>query len=204
MKRATPFTFFLFCLMITGWGSTYVESHQRSARSTLVLQLPGTWKSESPEDIDSGYYSTREFTFTEKRWRVDAKFYKDQLLSVPLFTFSAEGPYRLDKASSVVIGARNAVFSFSKKTLTLASNDPAILSRFKLADCQLVVGVPKDISSTGCSFFTSISQCGQEFDLVDIKDDLLRLGMRPADRNMCSEDKRPKALGLPVRRQKND
>jgi hypothetical protein len=171
--------------------------------SNDIGKLVGVWKSQAPEDTGNGIYSTREFTFTEKLWRVEVVFYNNQNLSTPLFSFSAEGPYRLGDPSSVVAGATNAVFSFFKKRLTLQSSDPAVISRFSLANCNLVIGVPKDISLTGCSLFTSISQCAQEYDLVAIENDLLRLGMRPADRNMCTEDKRPKALGLPVRREKN-
>jgi Adenomatosis polyposis coli down-regulated 1 len=163
-------------------------------------QLAGTWKSPASEDIGNGNYTTREFTFKEKSWRVEVVFYGDQQAQNQLLSFTAEGPYRLEDPSSIIAGATNAVFSFSKKTVTLLSSDPAIISRFNLANCNLTVGVPKDISMTGCSFFTSISQCAQEYDLVKIEDKTLRLGTRPEDRNMCTEVKRPKGLGLPVRR----
>jgi Adenomatosis polyposis coli down-regulated 1 len=165
-----------------------------------VEQLAGIWKSPAAEHAGNGNYSTREFTFTEKSWKVEAVFYGDQELRVRLFSFTAEGPYRLGDVSSVVAGATNAVFSFSKKSLTLLSSDPAVTSHFNLGNCNLVVGVSKDISHTGCSFFTSISECAQEYDLVQIDDHTLRLGKRPADRNMCIEEKRPKALGLPVKK----
>jgi hypothetical protein len=202
MKKSLPVTFLMFCLAISVRGSFQAESRQWAKRQSSVRLLEGVWKSEAAENAGNGNYSTREFKFTEKWWRVEAIFYNDQHLRIPLFSFMAEGPYLLGDASSAVTRATNAVFSFSKKSVTLLSSDPAVISRFKLADCNLVIGVPKDISFTGCSFITSISQCAQEYDLVEIKDDLLRLGIRPPDRNMCTEDKRPKALGLPVRREK--
>jgi hypothetical protein len=194
MKSSLLVTFFMFCLLVSiGVGPL--------AQSRSDVQLAGVWKSQAPEDVGNGMYSIRRFTFTEKSWGVEAVFYNDEKLTTPLLSFKAEGPYRLGDASSVVIGARNAVFSFSKKSLTLFSSDPAIIERFNLANCNLVIGVPKDISLSGCSIFTSIAQCAQEYDLVVIENDLLRLGMRPSDRNMCTEDKRPKNLGSPVKRQ---
>jgi Adenomatosis polyposis coli down-regulated 1 len=192
MKILKAISFFLLCMSIS-IGVVAAKDHHKD-------QLAGRWKSPAPEDIGDGNYSTREFTFNEKSWKVEAVFFRDQQTQNPLLSFTAEGPYRLEDASSVVIGATNAVFSFSKKTVTLLSSDPAVISRFNLANCNLIVGVPKDISITGCSFFTSIPQCAQEYDLVKIEDNTLRLGMRPADRNMCDEDKRPKALGLPVKK----
>jgi predicted small secreted protein len=199
MKILRILTFSLLWISIS-IGCTLISNAQ--AEVTTISQLIGIWKSAAPEDIGNGNYTTREFTFTDKLWEVEAVFYSDQQLSTPLFSFTAKGTYRLLDESSVVAGATNAVFSFSKKSVTLLSSDPAIVSRFNLASCNLVIGIPKDISLTGCSFFTSVSSCAQEFDLVKIEDQILRLGTRPADRNMCTEDKRPKGLGLPVRRKK--
>src|SRR5262245_52736010 len=128
-------TFFIFYLLVSVGGVVLAESSSDAG-------LAGVWKSEAPEDIGNGIYSKREFTFTEKSWRVEAVFYNDQQLRSPLFSFKAEGPYRLGDVSSVVTDARNAVFSFSKKSLTLLSSDPAIIERFNLGNCNLVIGVP--------------------------------------------------------------
>ena len=38
------------------------------------------------------------------------------------------------------------------------------------------------------------SQCEADYDLVSVSGDDLRFGSRPADNDMCSADKRPKAL----------
>jgi hypothetical protein len=81
--------------------------------------------------------------------------------------------------------------------------DKAIISRFKFDECGLSGGVPKDVSAKGCSNFTSIAVCGQEYDLVKIEKNKLQLGARPADGIMCSEEKRPKSLGSPLIKQNN-
>jgi hypothetical protein len=50
-------------------------------------------------------------------------------------------------------------------------------------------------------FLTPVNDCPQEYDLVRIDGNNLQLGARPADRNMCSEEKRPKSLSLPLIKQ---
>lgn len=179
--------------------ATYPSAAQSaSAPSVTADRLVGSWKSPKAESAGPDVFSTREFHFTPERWRVEAKFYSDQATRKPLFSFVAEGPYTLADASSQIAGASEATFSFDKKSLTLLTSDRAALSRFRFESCGLKENTPSDISAGGCSFFAPIASCRQEYDLVQLEGDGLRLGVRPADRDMCSPAKRPKALGAPV------
>jgi hypothetical protein len=56
-------------------------------------------------------------------------------------------------------------------------------------------GTSTDISA-GCAGLGMypIASCASDYDLVARTDDHLRFGARPADNNMCTEDKRPTAL----------
>jgi len=182
--------------------ATYPSAAQPvSAHSSTANRLMGGWKSPEAERAGQDLFSTREFHFTRERWSVEAKFYSDAASRKPLFSFVAEGPYTLGAASSEIPGASEAIFSFDKKTLTLLTSDREALSRFKFESCGLKNGTPSDISTSGCSFFAPIASCRQEYDLVQLDGDNLRLGVRPADRDMCRPAKRPKALGAPVVRQ---
>ncbi|WP_223807296.1 cyclase family protein [Montanilutibacter psychrotolerans] len=179
--------------------ATFPSAAQSAIAPTLTAdRLVGNWKSPAPESAGPGAFTTREFQFSRDRWRVEARFYGDQAARTPLFAFVAEGPYALQDTSSQVEGANDAVFSFDRKTLTLLTSDPATLRRFGFDGCGLKEGTPTDISANGCSFFAPIAHCQQEHDLVQLEGDDLRLGMRPADRNMCAPAKRPKALGAPL------
>jgi len=160
--------------------------------------LVGRWKSPEAESAGRDLFSTREFHFTGERWRVEARFYGDQAMSNPLFSFVAEGPYVLENASAGIAGASEAIFSFDRKTLTLLTSDRAAISRFGFDSCGLKEDTPSDISISGCSFFAPIARCRQEYDLVQLEGDHLRLGTRPADRDMCTPAKRPGTLGMPV------
>jgi len=171
------------------------------APSDMTDHLVGSWKSPAAEGVGADILTTREFHFTRERWRVEAKFYGDPAMRKPLFAFVAEGPYVVGDAAPEVAGASEAVFAFDKKVLTLLSSDRAALSRFGFEHCGLTEGVPLDISTSGCSFFKPIASCDREYDLLKLEGDNLRLGVRPADRDMCKPAKRPKALGAPVVRQ---
>ncbi len=170
---------------------------------TLRNQLLGKWKSEAAERVGNIGFRMREFTFTTDRWRIEVVFYGDKEMTKPLFSFVGEGPYTLGENSTVLPGATNAAFFFDKKRLTLLTDDAAATGAFKFDACNLKKGVTKDISASGCSNFTSVAVCGQEYDLVNIERNTLRLGTRPADGNMCSMDKRPKGLGQPLIKQNN-
>jgi kynurenine formamidase len=158
-------------------------------------QLLGTWKSPAAESGGNVGFRTREFTFTKDRWLIEVVFYGDKEMTKTLFSFVGEGPYAIGEVSTVVSNATNAVFFFDKKRLTLVTDDAETIKRFGFGNCNLTKGLTKDISDNGCSNFTSIAVCGEEYDLVRINGKNLQLGARPADGNMCSVDKRPKSLG---------
>lgn len=166
--------------------------------STLPNQLLGRWKSASAESVGSVGFRTREFTFAKDRWLIEVIFYGDAEMTKPLFSFVGEGPYALIENSAVLPEATNAAFFFDKKRLILLTDDAAVISQFKFDACNLKKGILKDISASGCANFTSVAACGQEYDLVNIERGILRLGARPADGNMCSEEKRPRSLGSPL------
>lgn len=161
-------------------------------------RLSGTWKSPSPEAVGNLGFRTREFKFSQNRWRIEAVFYADARMTEPLFSFVGEGAYEIEKTSPTVADAENAVFYFESKKLELLTENAAAVKSFGFAACGLVKGVTKDISDTGCGNFTSIAVCGQEYDLVKTAGDRLWLGARPADGDMCSPEKRPQSLGAPV------
>lgn len=90
------------------------------------------------------------------------------------------------------------MFYFDKKSLTLLTGDASAVSRFNLEDCNLTEGITKDISIKGCANFSSLAACDQEYDIINIERNVLRLGARPLSGDVCSAEKRPKSLGQPL------
>jgi kynurenine formamidase len=181
--------------LIAVFPSSAIKS---STIPALQNQLSGKWKSASAEQVGNRGFMTREFTFSRKRWLIKVMFYGDRELSKPLFSFVGEGPYALAENSTIQPGAINATFFFDKKWLTMLTDDAALIGVFKFDACNLTKGIAKDISASGCSNFTSVTVCRQEYDLVNIERGILRLGARPAVGNLCVADNRPTSLGQPL------
>ncbi|MBF0536651.1 MAG: hypothetical protein HQL03_00185 [Nitrospirae bacterium] len=165
-----------------------------------IKRVVGSWKSKGAEDLGNGTFGTREFGFTEDSWKLRFTLYGDADLKYPVFAFGAEGEFQVESPSSVVKGAYNALFGFSKKTLTLLTSDEQIINSLGFGGCGLQVGVEKDISISGCSFMKSVKDYDREYDLLDLDEGskVLCLGARPADGDMSTEAKRPTALGYPL------
>ena len=104
------------------------------------------------------------------------------------------------KKSKSVKSALETDFAFSKKYLTALTDDQNTLQQLGFTSCNLKKGIETDITESGCSFFASIKNYPKEFDLISLQGDKLFLGMRPADGNMGTAEKRPIALGYPLQK----
>lgn len=163
----------------------------------LAEDVSGSWKSAAVEDLGNGSFGTRVFTFKKSEWNLVFTMYADREQKAPLFAFEASGPFTVGAASAAVPGASEAQFRFTQKKLTLLGDDAAA-QKLGFASCGLTRGKAVDISKTGCSFLRSVADAGEEFDLLKLEGDKLFLGRRPADGNMGSADRRPKAVGAPL------
>jgi Adenomatosis polyposis coli down-regulated 1 len=164
----------------------------------LQKQIKGTWVSAAAEDLGNGTFGTRYFKLKKDQWEIRFTLYLDAAAQQPVFTFRAVGSYDVQGPSKVVAGASNAVFHFSKKYLTLETDDAALLQNFGFAGLGFVKGNEQDISASGASFLPSVAAYGQEYDLLKLDQGQLFFGMRSND--MSSEDKRPTALFYPLNR----
>lgn len=162
--------------------------------------LTGNWISTTPEKTVTGIYGIRQFNFHKDNWNIQYTVYLDSSLKLPVFTFRATGKFIIGEQSATVTNARLAVFTFSQKYLTLRTKDTAIIRRMGLSPCNLTYLVEKNITETGCAYLVSKLECAQEYDLVSMSGKALYLGARPQSGGMCEESRRPKALGLPLKR----
>jgi hypothetical protein len=168
----------------------------------LGKKISGQWESTQIEDLGNKTYGWRSFKFEGDKWEIQFTLYLDKEKQTPVFMFRGVGNYKVEKASQNVARAKNAIFYFDKKFVTLLTNNADVIKGFGFDACMLEVGKEKDITETGCSFLPSKANYGQEFDLIALKDKKLYLGARPSDGNMGTVDKRPTTLGLPLQRRK--
>lgn len=165
------------------------------AQSTI--NFDGRWFSSQTEN-QGQTFATRDFTFKGTSWKLSYIMYADSCKLFPLFTFDAEGTYKVGKKSKVVTNAYETDFTFTRKYLTLLTADPSVVQNLGFSSCNLKEGVKTDISENGCSFFPSVKNYNLEYDLLSLNNGILQLGYRPTDNNMGKPELRPKALGYPL------
>ena len=163
------------------------------AGSEALRALHGTWVSPAVEEWYGGF-GTREFVFAEGRWSLIFTHALDPQMTMRTFQFRTGGAYRVEEPSPVVKGAFHAVFDEDWKHLTLLTPVPEIVAAMGLADCGLTLNLETDISATGCAAWRPVAVCGEDNDLLALTAEGLHFGVRPADNDMCTPDRRPTAL----------
>lgn len=180
-------------------------------QTTNPPALTGIWESagcviQEREGTRTSSWST--FVFLDDEWALELIQYSDAACTTPALRAFFQGRYRVIRPSSVVQGAHDADFGFSRKRLTLYAD--ALVSAANRGGCgdrSWTRGREEDVSATGCLWVVPVSTCTQEFDLVKVDGDRLLLGERPpAGQDLCREDRRARALrSLPlVRRLEKD
>jgi hypothetical protein len=167
--------------------------------------LDGTWSSPTCESTpDGSMHFTRTFKLEKDRWAIDFSTYGDAACKEKMVTVDIDGPLKLEKPSAKVKGATEAQFLFAHRKATPRSEGAAKwLSSVKACGkADWKAGESVDIDASGCPQLGAYpkAQCAGEFDLVKVEGDQLYFGARPADGNLCSKEKRPQALGNPVKK----
>jgi hypothetical protein len=162
--------------------------------------LQGNYASTAPESWYGGF-GTRQFSFDRGNWGLTFTHALDPDMKMKTFAFRTEGPYTVGDASKVVAGAYDAVFTENSKYVTLLTDDAKIVEAFGFSNCGLKYNVEVDISKTGCAAWKPVAACGKDHDLLALDAKGLYFGVRPADNDMCTPDKRPTALLVPVSKQ---
>lgn len=159
--------------------------------------LVGRWASDciaaSPQQV-----FRLEFELDATRWKLDYRAFADGACGTPFLTVHIEGAYELTGPSAEVAGASHARFGFAVRNVTphLEAAAQFLASNAGCDRAGFAVGVATDILEQGCAGLGAypLAACPAELDLAWREATTLRLGARPADGNLCTEDRRPKAL----------
>lgn len=164
-----------------------------TADAAALSTLQGTYESAGAEAWYGGY-GTREFVFANGQWSLTFIHALDPDMTLRTFQFRTGGSYTVGAASDAVPGAFRTRFNEDWKHLTLLTPDAGLAKAFAMGDCGLTVNLEADISQTGCAAWRPVAVCGEDHDLFALDETGLRLGVRPQDNDMCTEDKTPTAL----------
>ena len=168
--------------------------------SGLLGELQGVWGSEACETDGTNAFR-RTFTFDGDAWDIAFVIYGDPSCTAgqEFIRFDFGGDLSVEGPSDTVDGSTNAFFGFTRRTITPAS-DAAAAFLVDGAACDgaaWATGTPLDVHADGCATFGVLAAdaCAGEFDLIGLDGQTLRLGVRPADNNLCEAQLRPRALG---------
>jgi hypothetical protein len=178
-------------LLISGCGKT----------AKVNRMMVGRWVSPERESTtnpdESVYYIIRDYTFTDDAFRAVTSVYGDPVSDIKFYTAVVDGTYELAGESEIVEGATDIDFTFAQITMepdSLAFID--IFMKSKCGDGMWGLGMPQDVSKTGCLSFRSIADYPMAYDIVKVQGDSLQLGIHPEDGDIGSDEKRPTELSL--------
>lgn len=195
MKRLSIIAFTAIGACAQTPAATNTPSPTGFASAADLQQLSGTFASSGGEDWGKGTFGHREFVLDRGKWSLRFTLALDPAMTKPVFDFRTLGTYSVGASSPTVAHAFETTFTEEKKFVTLRTADPELAKAFGLAACGLSVGVEKDVSIEGCALWRPVADCGRDFDLLALdQPDRLFFGVRPADNDMCTPDKRPTAL----------
>ena len=178
-------------------GGTQAPVTTPAPTTASAPSVVGQWTSAcSPMSPTQG--AVLEFDIAADTWAIDFTVFADPACAQKFVTVHIEGPYTVGAPSAAVPGAHDAVFSFTRKTVT-PHLDAAAAFLGSAQGCgqgTFTTDQPTDISTTGCAGLGQrpIAACGADYDLVQVDGDRLTFGARPADNDLCTEAKRPTAL----------
>jgi hypothetical protein len=135
----------------------------------LSKKNSGQWESSQIEDLGNQTYGWRYSKFEGNKWEIQFTLYIDKEKQTPVVMFRGVGTFKIEQASPNVAGAKNAIFYFDKKYVTLLTNNADVIKGFGFDACMLDVGKEKEIKKSGCSFIPNKANYGQEFDLLALK-----------------------------------
>jgi len=191
-------TSFLVSLLSLMWACNVSPQSPDDQLKQDLQNLSGTYMDLTPYAYGDAF-GQRTFTFEEGKWTLTFTLGLDPELKMPVFEFRTVGTYEVLEKSEVVPEAFEALFLEDKKYLTLQTDNPELIQAFGLGACGLIPFEEADISDSGCALWPSVQECNEDHDLLSLDaEGLLYFGVRPADNNMCTADRRPTALTPPV------
>lgn len=167
-----------------------------------VPSLPtGVFSSRDPELVANGAGVRRTLTLEQGRFVLESAVGTADLSTIWVEA-RLEGTITATSDSRAVPGAKEVTLRFNKKTIRRRTADFGVIQRLDLSRCGLEVDRWVDITHVSCSWIFPVEAHAQDYDLLALEGELLRLGARPPDGMLETPARRPKVLGPPLVRVK--
>jgi hypothetical protein len=161
--------------------------------------LSGNWSSDCTPAADAAAKPVFEkvvYTLTADHYELSREVYSDAACTKKVQHTTSKGSYTVGAASAAVPGAFEITFAVDERGAT-ADSAAAAKALSKSCGAKFKAGKAVDVSAKGCDAIglKAKEACGSEFDLVTVEGDAVKFGVRPADNDLCSAEKRPTAIG---------
>ncbi len=175
-----------------GYGGEEAWVPPPPAPPTLV----GRWVSPCFPGAQKKTFQKLTFDMTVDRWDLAYDTFSDAGCARRTVDVHIAGAYSFGGQSPTAAGAWEGNFTFDTREVTADDKKSAAAVGKACGIKKLKPGVKTDIHAKGCPAFGihPSATCGADYDLVAAEGNTLRFGARPADNNLCTEDKRPTAL----------
>jgi hypothetical protein len=162
--------------------------------------VTGQWASDCVAGATASEFRTIAFDNTADKWDLHVATFGDDKCAKRKSDLHIAGAYTIGAASTTVTDAWEGTFSFA--TLELTADDAKTAKALgKLCGIKkMKAGKASDLSAKGCVALGvhPLAQCAADNDIVAVQSGKLRFGVRPADNDLCTTDKRPTALDTSV------
>lgn len=161
--------------------------------------LVGVWTSACAATATKGEFRRLAFDIRADRWDLRIETFRDKACAKRRHAIHVGGPYAIHQPSTTIAGAWDATFSFDARDV-FADDATGAKALSKLCGVKVKANQTVDILAGGCAKLAMKPQaaCAGDHDVVALDGDRLRFGVRPADNDLCTPDKRPTALDTAV------
>ena len=161
----------------------------------LPPDVAGRWATPCGPTEKKDEFRRVEVELTTDRWDMRVETFKDKACMRRRHAIHLGGPYALVAPSTTVPDAWDATMSFDTRTIT-ADDAKSAKTIAKLCKVKLKAKGTVDVHVAGCPALglRPAADCAAEHDLVARDGEHLRFGVRPADNDLCTAEKRPTAL----------
>jgi hypothetical protein len=177
-------------------GDSYGGSYNYTPPAPTPPNIAGTWATACAATAKKDFTTLTFVNTAEGRWDLTAATFSDAACTKRKSALHLGGAYAFGGQSTNVPTAWEGNFTFEARDLT-ADDAKTAKALGKLCGIKkMKAGATVDLHAKGCPKLglRPAADCAADFDLVALEGDVLRFGVRPADNDMCTAEKRPTAL----------
>lgn len=141
-------------------------------------------------------YETNELEGTDTTYTMNVSLFLDPACSTKFVTLGEKATYVV-RATARPDGASE--LDVTRSAMTMTAHHPAALPMLDNGKCGAPpwsVAQTQDVYAGGCGVagFAPAAVCTKDFDLLKVSGDRFSFGKRPADNDLCTQEKRPSEL----------